>query len=387
MAGNAYATAWLMTQDLTAPAPSLWSGTPLGAATGLPARFYTSPEIHALEREHILLRHWFFVARAEELSQPGDWRALETVGGPVLLTRDEAGRLHAFANACRHRGSILLQGCGNRRSLTCPYHAWTYRLDGRLRAAPGMAAVPGFALAEYGLLPVRMEVWEGCIFLNFDDAAPDLATHLGDYPELLGSHRFGEMVCTWRDEIDVACNWKLLLENAMESYHTGFVHAATVGAQTSVTFAAGGQYHAMQVQSATSIATLDPEAAPLPVIAGLSEQAQRGAFFTLIEPMTQFACAQDSMWWLAVHPLGVDRTLLSLGGCFPRSSVALADFEARAKPYYERWRRVAEEDVGIFEKQQHGLRSVKYRPGPLSWRDDVVHAMNDWIRAHLPAGV
>ncbi len=370
------------------PAPFLWSGIALGNATGLPARYYVSPEIFAAEREHILLRNWFFVARTEELSQPGDYRAIETVGGPVLLTRDETGALHAFANTCRHRGCLLLEGSGNRRSVVCPYHAWTYRLDGRLRAAPGMQAVPGFALEAHGLLPVRMSIWEGCIFLNFDDAAPDLAVHLGDYTELLGSHRFGDMICTWRDEIEVACNWKLLLENAMESYHTGFVHAATVGAQTSVTFPTRGEWHAIQVQSRTSIAMLETSGVPpFPPIAGLSAQARQGAFFTVIEPMTQFACAQDSMWWLAVRPVAVDRTVLSLGGCFPRETVALPDFAARAQAYYDRWRRVAEEDVGILEKQQRGLRSCKFRPGPLSSRDDVVHAMNDWIRARLPVDV
>lgn len=372
------------------PAAFLWSGSALGTATGLPARCYISPEIFALEREHILLRNWFFVARTEELPHPGDYRAIETVGGPVLLTRDETGELHAFANTCRHRGCILLEGRGNKRSVVCPYHAWTYRLDGRLRAAPGMQAVPGFVLDEYGLLPVRKAVWEGCLFLNFDDAAPDLASHLGDFPALLASHRFGDMICTWRDEIDVACNWKLLLENAMESYHTAFVHAATVGAQTTVTFPTHGEWHAIQVQSRTSIATLDQSGGqsggpPFPPIAGLSDQAQQGAFFTVIEPMTQFACAQDSMWWLVVRPVAVDRTVLSLGGCFPRDTVALPDFAARAQAYYHRWRRVAEEDVGILEKQQRGLRSHKYRPGPSSSRDDVVHAMNDWICARLPA--
>jgi phenylpropionate dioxygenase-like ring-hydroxylating dioxygenase large terminal subunit len=251
-----------------------------------------------------------------------------------------------------------------------------------------MQAVPGFTLEVYGLLPVRMAVWEGFIFLNFDDEAPDLATYLGDYPELLASHRFSDMICTWRDEINVACNWKLLLENAMESYHTGSVHAATVGAQTSVTFRGRGEWHAIQVQSRTSIATLDTsDMPPFPPISGLSQQALQGAFFTVIEPMTQFACAQDSMWWLAVRPVAVDRTVLSLGGCFPSSTVALSDFAARVQPYYDRWRQVAHEDVEILEKQQRGLRSHKFRPGPLSRRDDVVHAMNDWIRARLPAGL
>jgi len=366
------------------PARYVWSEPPLGEALSAPPAFYTDPGVFQAELEHIHLKTWFFAGRVDEVAKPGDYKALDSVGGPVLLVRDQAGVLRAFANVCRHRSSILLEGTGNAHIITCPYHAWSYRLDGALQGAPGMREVPRFEKPPHGLAPIRMETWEGAIFLNYDNDAPSLATHLGNLPDLLGSHRFGDMVNTWRVEIEARCNWKLLLENAMETYHTGIVHAATVGAQRGVSFPTEGEWLAIQVLSAQSIAVLGQEP-PFPRIEGLSEQSLAGTYFTLIQPTTQFACAQDCIWWLAVRPVAVDRSVLSVGGCFPRAYTRDPEFAAKAAPYYRRWEAVALEDVGILEKQQRALSSRLARPGPLSWRDDMVLAMNRWVMSRLPA--
>jgi phenylpropionate dioxygenase-like ring-hydroxylating dioxygenase large terminal subunit len=365
------------------PAAYVWTTPPLGEARSADPRFYTDPAVFRAEMEHIHLKNWFFAGRVEEVDKPGDYKALRTVGGPAVLVRGQDGVLRAFANICRHRNSILLEGCGRTPAIVCPYHGWAYELDGRLSGAPGMREVPRFEKPPHGLLPIRMEAWEGAIFLNYDDAAPSLAAHLGNLPELLGSHRFGEMRVTWQIELETACNWKLLLENAMESYHTGIVHAATVGAQNSVSFPTQGEWHCIQVLADNSIAVLDGEP-PFPPISGLSKQARKGTYFTLIEPTTQFACAQDCVWWLAVRPVAVDRSVLSVGGCFPSACTTLPDFEERAAPYYRRWEAVAREDVGILERQQIGLSSHLARPGPLSWRDDMVLAINRWVLSRLP---
>jgi len=355
-------------------------------ASALPAACYTGDAFFAAEMAEVHRRNWFFVGHASEFDGSGAYRAVETVGGPVVVLRDGAGVLRAFANVCRHRGSLLLEGSGRVRSIACPYHAWTYRLDGALIAAPDMERTHDFAASEHGLLPVRLETWQDLVFLNFDAAAPSLIEHLGDLPEQLGCYRFDEMVCTWRLDIDCRCNWKMLVENALESYHTGLVHARTVGAQTSESPTTRGQWVTLQVLSQTSVAVLTDEP-PFPAIEGLSAAAQRGTYFTMILPTTQFACAQDCMWWLAMRPLAPDHTALSLGGCFPRSTTGLPNFAADAQLYYDRWARVAAEDVGILEKQQRGLASVLYRPGRLSWRDDLVHAVHDWVlaRVELPA--
>jgi choline monooxygenase len=361
------------------------SSAPISAdARSLPAAAYASPAFFDAEMAHVHRRSWFFAGRADELRSPGDYRAIDTVAGPVLLVRDLAGELRAFANCCRHRGSRLLEGSGNRRAIVCPYHGWGYRLDGSLAGAPDMDRAPGFRPEEQGLAPLHLAQWQGFIFLTLDAGAPALAEVLGNMPEVFASHRLDEMVCTWHAELDACCNWKLLVENSMESYHTDYIHASTVGAQKSIDIETAGDWACLQVLDDRSIAVLGDVAPPFQPIEGLSAEAERGTYFSLILPTTQFAVAQDSMWWLQIRPLAADRSILSLGGCFPRSIVARADFETKAQPYYDRWLRVAEEDVGMLEIQQVGLGSALYRPGRLSWREALVERIDRWIMERIP---
>ncbi len=357
---------------------------PLETAKSMPAGFYTSAEFFAAEREHILLKHWFFAGREDELPDPGDFKAIDTPGGPVVLIRAEDGGLRAFANVCRHRGSILVEGSGNTRRIVCPYHAWSYFSDGRLYGCPDMEDAEGFDRVENGLIPVRMEIWEGFVFLTYGTDTPGLLEHLGDLPRRMASHRLGEMRCTWKIQLDCACNWKLLLENAMETYHTGTVHKDSVGAQVSRSLETQGQWLCLQVVSGRSIATLPGTTPAFPPIEGLDDDALQGTYFTVIHPTCQFAIAQDCMWWLNVLPLSANRSRLEVGGCFPEAVVGQPDFAANAAAYYDRWEMVAREDIGILERQQTALSSVLFRPGPLSGRDDLVQKLGLWVLNQLP---
>ncbi|MEY4174583.1 MAG: hypothetical protein RI900_1748 [Actinomycetota bacterium] len=349
----------------------------------MPSAFYTSPEVFALEVEHVLRKRWIFLCRTEMLSESGSYRSFDTAGGPVVLVRSDDGQLRAFANFCRHRGSILVEGEGSARRFVCPYHAWSYTLDGALSTCPDMQQAVDFDRSANGLIPVRLETWNGFVFINFDDNASSLLHDLGDLPQRMASHRLDRMVCTWRVSIMNECNWKLILENAMESYHTAIVHRDTVGRQDSRTLPTTGEWKCIQVISGRSIATLPGTPPSFPKIEGLDEDAQKGTYFTVLHPACQFAVAQDCMWWLNVTPLSADRTLLEVGGCFPEDVVAAPDFEAKAAPYYERWDLVAREDVGILERQQRALASAKYQPGRLSWREDAVQAVSMWVVEQL----
>ncbi|HOZ32453.1 MAG TPA: aromatic ring-hydroxylating dioxygenase subunit alpha [Tabrizicola sp.] len=353
---------------------------PLNQARSMPAGFYTDPAIFKAEREQVFLKHWFFLTRAEEVPLPGDYRAFDSPGGPIVLIRGNDGSLRCFANYCRHRGSILLEGAGNVGGrITCPYHAWSYLNDGRLYGCPDMKDAEGFDKVENGLVALDLDEWEGFVFARFSKDGPGLRAHLGNFPDRMASHCPGDMRCTWRITLDVACNWKLILENAVETYHTGIVHKNTVGAQQSRTLPTVGNWIAIQVISGRSIATLTDEVPPFDPIAGLDEDARAGTYFTVVLPTVQFAVAQDCLWWLNTVPVSETRTMLEVGGCFPADRLAQPDFDWRAAPYYDRWERVAREDVGILEKQQRALGSALYRPGPLSWRDDMVQALGVWV--------
>jgi len=352
---------------------------PLRSARSMPAEVYTSEAIFALERARIFLREWFFLCREDQIPNPGDYRAFDTQGGPIFVVRGQDGVVRCFANFCRHRGSLLVKGSGNCGGrIMCPYHAWSYFSDGRLYGCPDMQDAEGFDRRENGLIALACDSWAGFVFARFAAEGPTLVAHLGDMPERLASHRLAEMRCTWTVEIEAACNWKLILENAMETYHTGTVHRDSVGAQTQRPILTRGDWLCMQVLSSNSIATLDRSIPPFDPIPGLDADARQGTYFTIIHPMTQFAVAQDCLWWLNVRPLGPARSVVEFGGCFPHSTVALPDFEHRARPYYARWERVAHEDVGILEDQQRALGSALFRPGPLSTRDDMVQAAGRW---------
>jgi phenylpropionate dioxygenase-like ring-hydroxylating dioxygenase large terminal subunit len=342
----------------------------------MPAGFYTDPAIFALERERIFLKDWFFLAREEQLPNPGDYRTFDTPGGPILLVRGQDGQLRCFANYCRHRGSLLLQGSGNCGArIMCPYHAWSYFSDGRLYGCPDMKDAEGFDRTENGLVPLRLDTWAGFVFANFNSNPVPLLDHLGDVPQRFGSHKLQDMRCVWTLTLPVACNWKLILENAMETYHTGIVHKNTVGAQTQRPIPTSGDWLCMQVMSTRSIGTMNATVPPLPQIEGLDEDAKQGTYFSVIHPTVQFAVSQDCMWWLNVTPVSESRSILEVGGCFPESYLKLPDFDHHRRLYEDRWEKVAREDMGVLENQQKALGSALFRPGPLSGRDDMVQAV------------
>ncbi|MGH9548400.1 MAG: aromatic ring-hydroxylating oxygenase subunit alpha, partial [Terriglobales bacterium] len=193
---------------------------PLAEARTLPSWCYTSETFYQRELDRIFMKTWNFIDRIDAVPNPGDYLAVDTFTGPVMIVRDRQGTLRAFANSCRHRGSRLLTGSGNCRGIVCPYHSWTYGLDGKLLAAKGMERSAGFETAKYGLKQIRLETWGGFIFVNFDSGAEALLDYLGELPRKFASYKFDDMVCTRRTEYEVACNWKLIIENAHEDYHT-----------------------------------------------------------------------------------------------------------------------------------------------------------------------
>ena len=204
-------------------------------ARGLPAAAYTSEAFLALENERIFSDSWVFAGLAHELARPGDVVPVTVAGTPVLLVRDADSQVRAFHNVCRHRCLKLVDAPGNvGPAIQCPYHSWTYRLDGTLHLAPYFGghdprAVPeGFDRAQHGLVPVRVAVWHDWIFVNLNGSAPpldDIVAPLRSRFEGLDLGRMRHVVTI--DLGEIAANWKLLMENFIEPYHVPFVHATT----------------------------------------------------------------------------------------------------------------------------------------------------------------
>ena len=208
-----------------------------GLQPTLPSSWYRSPQVFALEKERIFCREWISVAREEELAAPGAHRVLDILGESILVVRNREGKLRAFYNVCRHRGSRLCRdtqaapvqaalggGIAGGR-ITCPYHQWTYDLDGRLIAAPYLAGEPGFDKSLFSLYPVGVETWGGFIFLNLSPAkAVPLHEQLAGIPARLARYPLSELRIGRTIRYQVEANWKVICENYNECYHCAGVH-------------------------------------------------------------------------------------------------------------------------------------------------------------------
>lgn len=358
---------------------------PLLEAETMPPWCYTSPSFYRREVERIFHKVWNFIGSADQIPNPGDYFTLTFVNVPIIVLRSEDGQVRAFANSCRHRGSALLEDRGNCRLIVCPYHSWSYKLDGTLHGAPEMHQTRNFDLTQYSLVPIRLETWGGFLFLNFDQIAAPLLEYLGDLPDRVAPYRLDDMACVRRKEYVMDCNWKLFVENAKESYHIATVHRQTINKYASARSSgywvekADGHYCTTFAQHEGSMALLKGDMG-FPTIESLQGLPEAGGTRApLIYPSTYLACTIDCAWYLELHPLGPSRTRLIHGALFPKDRLTRPDFETVAKNYYTRWDITIDEDIVASERQQRGLESIFAHPGRFSYREPLVHEIDNWI--------
>jgi phenylpropionate dioxygenase-like ring-hydroxylating dioxygenase large terminal subunit len=216
----------LHTKMRVAPAaPSVGAALDQGAT--LPATWYTEPAIFAAEQERIFRRCWQYVGLLEQVSRPGDYFTCHAGTVPLVVARDEAGTLRAFVNVCRHRGhQVAMEERGHCTVFQCPYHAWSYNLNGTLRGAPGMRDEPGFDRDQFPLVQAQAETWGPFVFVNLDPAAPPLSTVLGELPAFVARTGvpLSEIKRRARREYVIEANWKVVVDNYLECYHCPVAH-------------------------------------------------------------------------------------------------------------------------------------------------------------------
>jgi phenylpropionate dioxygenase-like ring-hydroxylating dioxygenase large terminal subunit len=352
-------------------------------AESLPPVCYTGRDFHETEITRVFRATWVSLGRADRVAKPGDYAAIELAGAPIVLLRDRDGGLRAFANSCRHRGTKLLQGSGSCRTIKCPFHAWTYALDGRLTWTPAMERTEDFREADYGLLPVRLAERDGFVFVNLDGAAPELDAWLGDFSARHAPWRLGEMASARRRDFEVACNWKLFLEVFNEYYHLPWVHPDSIGGiydtPDEPEETAGNYVTQFGTHEGSGGLLAEDRERPLPPIESLSARQRSGTRYSLVFPNLTFAAAGEAMWVYEVVPLAPDRTAVGMTCCFPSASAGLPDFAERAEAYFRRLDRAIAEDIEVLELQQAGLDSPLARPGRFSRLEPNVAAFERWI--------
>ena len=359
---------------------------PLEEATVPPKALYTSPEILALEQSRIFDKGWQCAGRADEIPAVGDYMCFELGPQPVIVIRDQDGTVHARANVCRHRMMRLAEGRGNTRKFTCPYHAWTYNLQGELVAAPHMDRTACFENSDLGLATVRCEIFQGWIYLTLDQGLPSIADQLAPLVPMIERYQQQDYVTIFSEEHVWNTNWKCLTENFMESYHLPVAHRSTVGAHFTVAengIAESGMFNSFAYQTFTK-----SEGAPVgrahPDNDRLEGRWRHTSVMPTIFPSHMYVLGPDHLWYLALQPDGPGRTRIRYGAALaPEVLAASNDREALIAEKKAFLDRVQREDQHVVEGIFKGAMSPLGAPGPLSWMEAENHQFAQYLARQL----
>ncbi|WP_433336626.1 aromatic ring-hydroxylating oxygenase subunit alpha [Spirillospora sp. CA-294931] len=357
---------------------------PLERGETLPPAAYTSPEFYALEVERVFRREWQCVGRVDQLPRTGDYLAVELFGEPIVITRDEHGDLHALSRVCRHRFMDLLPPEtapreGNVPRLTCPYHTWVYRLDGqyagRLAGAPLMGKVD-FERRDCHLPKYGLEVWQGFVFVNLDPGAEPLAPRLAGLEKRLGAYDFSTWVTAdtmgWEE---IGANWKVAVENGVESYHHLGTHAESLQpvlpAQRFQAHESDGIWFTGLMPVAREFAESEVDGYPimptmLPSWPGLTPEQRSGMLAVVVFPLFAIAVSPDSATWFRWVPTGPQSHSAELRLIVPPGSTEVQDFAELVEGGRSITGQIQSEDIVALQGVQRGLASRTAHRGRFS---------------------
>lgn len=339
---------------------------PFEQAHAMPTRVYTSEEFLADEIEHVFSQDWFCAGRASSLSESGDYLTLELAGQPVMVVRGRDGILRAQSNVCLHRMSTLLEGRGNTRAIVCPYHAWTYELDGQLRGAPAMEHNTSFCKKDMRLPAVRCEEWLGWIMVCLNPDATPVSEQLADVEAMVGDYDMTNYQQSFSETHLWDTNWKVLAENFMESYHLPVCHRSTVGGLSKLEdmICPPGKpafnYHTILKDESLKIAMAHPDNTRM------QGERRRTTYLLAIYPSLMITLTPGYFWYLSLHPDGVGKVRILFGGGMSADYANDDDVQEHFTTLKSLLDAVNLEDRGCTEKVYRGLCSELAVPGPLS---------------------
>ncbi len=357
---------------------------PFGSSRTLPAEAYLSERVLAFERDRFFDCSWVCVGRAADLPAAGDQRAAVVGTETVLLVRGRDDSVRAFYDVCPHRGHELLPvGDKTTRPLvTCPYHAWSFALDGALRGT-GRADAGGADPEDLALRPVPLVDWHGWLFVNPSGDAAPLADHVGDLDAIVAPYAPAELVVAAESEYQVAANWKLLAENYHECLHCPSIHPelCTVSPPSSGRSVAGpGNWVGGPMDLADHAETMSDDGRSRgAAIAGLDERRRREVQYLQLLPNLLLSLHPDYVLTHRIEPLAPGRSLVRCQWLFPAEAVDRAGFD----PAYavDFWDRTNRQDWAACESLQRGVASRGYRPGVLTEREHDVYRFVTMVAA------
>ncbi len=355
----------------------------------LPGEYFASDEIFRLERERIFRRSWLLAGHVSQLASAGSFFLFEFDRESVLVVRDAEGEIRAFHNLCRHRGTRL---CGDPsgelgRAIQCPYHAWTYGLDGALRGAPNMTEVPGFDKEDYPLLPVALANWQGFLFVNLSSAPVPFAEALPGLVGKFAEWRLAELRSVHRTVYEVEANWKLFFHNYSECYHCPGVHPhlnkLTPYRNTENDLDEGPVLGGpMWMTDPVGSMTIGGARCAVP-FPGLSlEQAARVYYYTVF-PSAFLSFHPDYVLVHRAQSLRVDRTRIVCDWYFHPDAIAAPGFDPQ--PAIDFWDLTNRQDWELCRNAHNGVASNAWQPGPYSELESQLAAFDrQYLRTMEP---
>jgi Rieske 2Fe-2S family protein len=359
---------------------------PYRAARLLPGRAYHDAVIHEWEREQFLRRDWVVVGRESEAPEAGTYFTAELDGEPLLVVRGRDGQLRAFYNVCQHRGTAVVEEpCGKAVRFQCPYHAWIYDLEGNLVRAKHTEDLEDFSLDDFGLNGVRLETWQGFVFLNLDSNAAPLADQLGDLVERFARFDFAALRAARTITYDVAANWKFIAENYSECYHCPGLHPQLnqltpydVGAEYEPQGAWQGGW--MELVAGAETMALDGGQGSRrgrPAMTGITALDERRIDYYIVWPTTFLSIHPDYLLVHRLSPDGPSRTRIVCEFLFPESTIAMPDFDPSDAVAF--WDLTNIQDWHACELQQRGTASRSWVAGRYSNLEESVHAFDQMV--------
>lgn len=359
---------------------------PVDEARLLPPVLYTSPEFYEFERRAIFRREWLCVGRADQLAEPGDFRCVTIAGEPLIAVRDQDGGLRVVSAVCRHRGMVLAEGSGNCRRFTCPYHHWSYGLDGQLLGAPAMDRAVGFDPAEHGLIELKTEIWQGFVMANFDPGAAPFGPTMAKIDAMLENYGLAATTTLEGKTIPgLAWNWKVMMENFNDPYHASRLHGPLQ------TFAPSHMNDFLdwddddgaigRIQHFTDMdGSFNPtKRCLLPVFANLTEDQRRRGGFVLIPPTLALAIVPDEVAYFIISPDGPGHITIHIGYCFESSALKDPMFEYLFEAAEAGVNNFNVQDIYADEMTQKGLNSHLAPRGRYSWQEETLVQFNRWL--------
>ncbi len=351
-------------------------------AMTLPGRYYTDGKIFRQELDIFFRKKWFCAGRSEQVAKAGDYFLCEVAGESIIVTRDGSGELRGHYNVCRHRGTRMCresEGAFAGR-IQCPYHGWTYGLDGKLQGAPHMER-EAFRREDYPLRAVSLDEWDGHIFLNLADEAEPLAMQLAELPEKFAPWKMGELRRYKRIVYDVKANWKLIIINYNECMHCPILHPmlsritdylSGENDRPQPTYIGGSMEFRGGARTMSTDGAIHREFLP-----GLTEAQRKETFYYTVYPNLFLSLHPDYMMTHTLWPMATDATRVICEWHFHPEEMRKPGFQAEDAVSF--WDTTNREDWGISELSQLGISSRAYVPGPYSEREELPAAFDRMV--------